>query len=1387
MWKFSKYAFISFKKNWISALTIAILAILSTGIFSAVNSSSQAILNSQDQINLDAQLNDIFLIGNPNQNDLVYSSTGLENEGYVMPTNEEFLNPDGSIADAYLNNYFGVRERMNWTIDNTVSLFNYIFPNNKLFWGVRDSFTVFRLGEDSNRQTFTYILDSASTGFSNDNSLRSELLRRNDSEEQPIVSDFHSFENFAGRPLTAEESEQQNASPGTLNTSPINSTYDAISNKVLALDQEEVANNQFSAAQPIQNNHTYISREFARINNLKIGDIYNFGGPELVIAGFAELPDYAFPLIDITSPIPNPDSQTFVVVNSETYFDITSVAGGDGQLRFLNYTFKFDERGPPEIENFTFNPDTFDPQLAFPSSDNVVNFLSLFLWSRDPNTYPSGIQRNLDLVINAARESAGDEEINSFINGRLTNGLGFFTNSSTTTFPLVGAVWAVNDQRWLFNVRTYFVDLRIEANQLLNGLLLLVILLLSLLMMLIIIYQIITKRKKSLGILKANGYKNRELLLEPFFLLSIPIIVGSFIGYIIGFFVQGFINLRFQRFFSLPIPIFYFDVGTFLIVTLAIPAFLIIVCMIVSFLLIKPSALELSKNSGETGFSKTSVILGNNLSHWPFLLRFWINFILRSPFKITIMAVTGFVGGFIFLFSIVSIFLVSTFRSTTFGNIDYNFNYIFPNSTNVSINPDDFEDNNWYPSYGFYDTAVNQGTTTSHLENLLVYYNLTRGVAALAPTNIQTGLGQLASGINGITENSTNPFTTLSLGDITGSRESSFSFNSETSEGTLIADFDSTTTRNQGSFSVTAFSSDNPIPTADNMMNIKVDFLVKPDVDDTGRTIFDARKYEFEFSESIENPSLTGIQDDTNKNTYNLERIVFDSSFVENSINSFSKLIGMVTLSQFLSRNSTAPIQDGGQLQSTRYYIDQESLNTDPSQGGVNFFIGEGGNRRFNLDVWEPFIRNSINLGNVPEILETIGFGIDIQTIQDVFITLGGEIGTQLAGTGLNQQYRLNYGFLPYNSDTDYLYDSFQAGVDSDVEGNNPGLLRINGITAGAEDFFSLRSTSGENYFRTIPALSQTDNSNSIPVVDRFTTTNGSLGYRVPAVINQFAQISSGLKVNDIFTVPPTEFTSPLLADAAISYPGVFPDGFNRQTGNLYNEIEFYVAGIAEGNEANNAYVPQFFSGVYGGIPSNRVEERIYNAFYSKSETFDYPHTQFGITTNTSPNNLDTFGEDTEVLTPLTYDIASYGEGLTSVIELQAISTNIIVIFSLLIILFCFYTMSSLTIKENKELILMFKVLGYRNWRILLTFIGSFIPTVVFTTLLSVPFVFLITNFLSSFFIIQFNAPLPLPIFAWQVIVAVIAVILVLLFSFLFISWGLRRKKISTALKNMGE
>lgn len=333
----------------------------------------------------------------------------------------------------------------------------------------------------------------------------------------------------------------------------------------------------------------------------------------------------------------------------------------------------------------------------------------------------------------------------------------------------------------------------------------------------------------------------------------------------------------------------------------------------------------------------------------------------------------------------------------------------------------------------------------------------------------------------------------------------------------------------------------------------------------------------------------------------------------------------------------------------------------------------------------------------MPGLLETIGFGIDIQTIQDVFITLGGEIGTQLAGTGLNQQYRLNYGFLPYNSDTDYLYDSFQLGVDSGIEGEEPGTLRINGITEGAQDFFNLRSTTGENYFRTVSALSQEDSSDSVPVVERFTTTSGFLGYRVPAVINQFAQTATRLRINDTFSIPATGRFAQNLADSAQGYPGLFPAGYSQEKGNLNNEIEFYVAGIAEGNEGNNAYIPQFFSGVYNGVPSNRAEQRIYNAFYSKSETFDYPHTQFGITTNSPPNNLDTFGADTQVLTPITYDIASYGQGLVSVIELQAITTNIIVIFSLLIILFCFYTMSSLTIKENKELILMFKVLGYRN------------------------------------------------------------------------------------------
>ncbi len=211
--------------------------------------------------------------------------------------------------------YYLVSEILFETYHSPTPIVNNMIPDDVLntkyykyaynvFSGVWSSFSFLLSGSYIN---FSYNLDSYFTTIN----VTKDLLFLNPDNTFVVVStDFASKNNKRSLPLTMS-SDLQNRWVNALNGS--------MDDFKIFIDGIKNTSDMYLSKDFIKWNFNDTPKYEYWLKNLSSNVIISYKGTKFLICGLGVSPDYAFPIVNITSPVPNPDNQGIVYVNQSIF------------------------------------------------------------------------------------------------------------------------------------------------------------------------------------------------------------------------------------------------------------------------------------------------------------------------------------------------------------------------------------------------------------------------------------------------------------------------------------------------------------------------------------------------------------------------------------------------------------------------------------------------------------------------------------------------------------------------------------------------------------------------------------------------------------------------------------------------------------------------------------------------------------------------------------------------------------------------------------------------------------------------------------------------------------------------------------------------------------
>lgn len=111
--------------------------------------------------------------------------------------------------------------------------------------------------------------------------------------------------------------------------------------KVIPYEKDTIINKTYlvDGDFPTNDNEITILPDYAKENDLKIGDTYKIGEKEYKIVGFTYAPDYIYPMIDISNPIFD-ESKNNIVFMSENDYKVVSGVNDNTYSLVFNYDYE---------------------------------------------------------------------------------------------------------------------------------------------------------------------------------------------------------------------------------------------------------------------------------------------------------------------------------------------------------------------------------------------------------------------------------------------------------------------------------------------------------------------------------------------------------------------------------------------------------------------------------------------------------------------------------------------------------------------------------------------------------------------------------------------------------------------------------------------------------------------------------------------------------------------------------------------------------------------------------------------------------------------------------------------------------------------------------------
>lgn len=407
---------------------------------------------------------------------------------------------------------------------------------------------------------------------------------------------------------------------------------------------------------------TVVNKEFAKKNNLKIGDIirvqsdnkgdtlkvaatFDINNPEyanykwLKIVGFGTSADLITPIIDKTTPLPNKTKEGILYVEPST-FGFASRLKVDKNGTILDETN--DQaiiNDPTKWNSLWFNDKHNEWISAGSSSDDEIYYVGKSTMNKKNNI----------------------TEIANFLKARFVN----------TTDSTANLVYRLGDSNYRFNNRTAILPKTIQSFKSLLIALLLIVLVITGVTVILVTYKNIDNSKPQIGILKSVGYSNWKILFTS---LAYPMI-AAFIGTILVFLpatgLQILVVNTFANYFNLNFGTFVFNGLGYLYCLLLTFGFLSIIAWVISALTVIQNPITLIKNISISRDSRFTKVIKKSSANAKFFTRFRLALFTSSIGKMSAVFLTMFLGTILMTTAIIGPKIMSDNQKVTYTGMNY--------------------------------------------------------------------------------------------------------------------------------------------------------------------------------------------------------------------------------------------------------------------------------------------------------------------------------------------------------------------------------------------------------------------------------------------------------------------------------------------------------------------------------------------------------------------------------------------------------------------------------------------------------------------------------------------------------------------------------------------
>ncbi|ATZ17038.1 ABC transporter permease [Williamsoniiplasma luminosum] len=255
------------------------------------------------------------------------------------------------------------------------------------------------------------------------------------------------------------------------------------------------------------------------------------------IVGFGNSADFIMPILNSTLPLPNRDNQALLYVNPVNF----------GMSQNI------------KTQDWEFRPN--DAKLVVTSNNEWESFYSI-----------------------KAPVNFDPELANAWFNSNALE------NNSQAQKKLF---YPIHDKSYAFVKRTSTVESTIQIYNAISGAILIVILIVSIYTMALVTRKQIDKSRAQIGIMKALGYRKRDIILNFTVLPFITSLMGGALGYLIAQGIQVALIQEIRLYFSINFAIWAFDWISLLILILSIWGLLNFIAFFIAYLILRGSALSL--------------------------------------------------------------------------------------------------------------------------------------------------------------------------------------------------------------------------------------------------------------------------------------------------------------------------------------------------------------------------------------------------------------------------------------------------------------------------------------------------------------------------------------------------------------------------------------------------------------------------------------------------------------------------------------------------------------------------------------------------------------------------------------------------------------------------